>query len=34
MTERKLSDAFPEQIYSGVTILIDLDQGEKEFFPL
>lgn len=34
MTDRKLSDAFPEQIYSGITILINLDQGEKEFFPL
>lgn len=34
LTDRKLSDAFPEQIYSGITILIDLDQGEKEFFPL
>ena len=34
MTDRKLSDAFPEQIYSGITILIDLEQGEKEFFPL
>lgn len=34
MTERKVTEKFPEEIYSGITILIDIEEARKEFFPL
>ena len=34
MTERKVTEKFPEEIYSGITMLIDIEEARKEFFPL